>query len=605
MKPLLQPVGARYEPAATEFIVWAPLAESVQLFLADTRHAMQREGEYWKISLRVSTNDRYGFCIDGGDALPDPASLSQPEGVHGLSAVVDRRRFSENAAGWQGIPLSNAVIYELHTGTFSPTHDFEGILQRLEYLRELGVNVLELMPLAQCPGDRNWGYDGVFPFAVQHSYGGIEGFHRLVDAAHRQGIAVIVDVVYNHLGPEGNRLPHFAPYFTDRYKTPWGTALNFDGPYSDGVRNYFLQNARLWLEELHADGLRLDAVHAILDTSAIPFVQQLRELATDIGKLTGRRKLLIAEMDGNDPRFINPPAKGGYGLDAQWNDDFHHALRALMTGETRSYYSDFGQIAQLEKAFRKTYVYGGCYSPYRKRTVGGQTDNTSYDQFVVFSQNHDQVGNRARGERPGAWLNLEQLKLAAAAVLLSPYVPLLFMGEEYGETHPFQFFTSFGDPALIESVRQGRAAEFADFGDGTPLPDPQADSTFLESQLAWWQATEEPGTTLLRYYKQLIRFRQTRPALQGRTRDTMIVHPALRQTLAIERKIFNDHVFIWFHFGDTAVTHENITWQHLTKLFDSADECWKGPGPTAAIDLPSGAPIHIAPHSVVVYEKRV
>ncbi|HVU96136.1 MAG TPA: malto-oligosyltrehalose trehalohydrolase [Puia sp.] len=604
MKRLLQPVGAWYDPAVTDFIVWAPLAESVQLFHANARHAMRRAGEYWKISLQVSINDRYGFCIDNGDVLPDPASLSQPDGVHGLSAVVDRRRFTETVAGWQGIPLSNAVIYELHTGAFCPTHDFDGIIQRLEYFQQLGVNVLEIMPLAQCPGDRNWGYDGVFPFAIQHSYGGIGGFHRLVEAAHRKGIAVIVDVVYNHLGPEGNRLPHFGPYFTERYKTPWGSAINFDGPYSDGVRNYFLSNACLWLEELHADGLRLDAVHAILDTSAVPFVLQLKELATDIGMLTGRPKLVIAEMDLNDPRFINPPSKGGYGLDAQWNDEFHHALRALMTGETRSYYSDFGSIAQLEKAFRNTYVYDGVYSPHRKRTFGGRADHIPYDQFVVFAQNHDQVGNRARGERLGAWLNFQQLKLAAATVLLSPYVPLLFMGEEYGETHPFQYFASFNDPALIQSIREGRAAEFADFSDGSPLADPQAGSTFLESQLAWWQAVEEPGATLLRYYKHLIRFRQTRPALQGRTRDTMIVHPALRQTLAIERKILNDHIFIWFHYGDSAVTHENITWQHLTKIFDSADECWNGPGSTAAIDLPSGASIHIAPQSVVIYEKK-
>jgi len=604
MRPLLQKIGAAYDPSATEFIVWAPLAQSVQLFLTDTRHAMQQDGEYWKLSLPVSPGDRYGFCIDGGDPLPDPASLHQPDGVHGLSAVVDRRPL-EPINGWQGIPLSNAIIYELHTGSFSSSHDFDGIIERLDYLQDLGINAIELMPLAQFPGERNWGYDGVFPFAVQHSYGGIEGFRRLATAAHRRGIAILVDVVYNHLGPEGNRLHHFAPYFTERYKTPWGSALNFDGPWSDGVRNYFLQNARFWLEELQVDGLRLDAVHAILDVSAVPFIQQLKELAMEIGKQTGCRKLVIAEMDLNDPRFINPPAKGGYGLDAQWNDEFHHALRALLTGDTRSYYSDFGSIAHLEKAFRNTYVYDGIYSPHRKRTFGGHADNNPYDQFVVFSQNHDQVGNRARGERPGAYLNLQQLKLAAATVLLSPYVPLLFMGEEYGETHPFQFFTHFSDQPLIEAVRKGRAAEFAGFDDGSPLPDPHSEATFAESQLAGWQATEEPGATLLQYYKHLIRFRQTRPALQGRTRDTMIVHPALRQTLAIERKILNDHVFIWFHFGDTPVTHENITWQPLTKIFDSADTCWRGPGATAAVDLPSGAPIHIAPHSVVVYEKKI
>ncbi len=598
-------IGACYEENGTGFRIWAPLAESAQLVGPEERHAMQKEANgYWRISLPVGPGYRYGFSLDGGKTLPDPASFSQPDGVHALSAVADRRNFPWTDNGWQGLPLSNAIIYELHVGTFSASHDFDGIIARLDYLLELGVNVIELMPLAQCPGQRNWGYDGVFPFAIQHSYGGIDGFRRLVNAAHGRGIAIIVDVVYNHLGPEGNYLHHFGPYFTERYKTPWGSAINFDGAWSDGVRNYFLQNVRMWLEDEHVDGLRLDAVHAILDVSANPFIQQVKELAVEIGKQTGRRKLIIAEMDLNDPRFINPPARGGYALDGQWNDEFHHALRALLTGDTSSYYSDFGSITHLEKAFRTTYVYDGIYSPHRKRSFGGHADNNSYDQFVVFAQNHDQVGNRARGERLSTLLNFEQLKLAASAVLLSPYTPLLFMGEEYGETHPFQFFTQFSYPELIESVREGRAAEFAGFDDGAPLPDPHAESTFNDSQLAWWQAAEEPGATLLRYYQHLIRFRKTRPAMQGRTRDTMIVHPALRQTLAIERKILNDHVFIWFHFGDQPVTHDNITWQYLVKVFDSADACWRGPGSPAPPEAPSGFPITIAPHSVVVYEKK-
>jgi maltooligosyltrehalose trehalohydrolase len=605
VKSILHKIGAWCEENATEFIVWAPLADKVELVLPEAVQPMQKENYgYWKLSLPVSPGTRYGYRLDGGNTLPDPASFSQPDGVLGLSAVVDRRNFPWTDGNWQGLPLSNAIIYELHTGLFSPTHDFDGIIPRLDYLRDLGVNAIELMPLAQFPGERNWGYDGVFPFAVQYSYGGFEGFCRLVNAAHERGIAVIVDAVYNHLGPEGACVQLFGPYFTDKYKTPWGSAVNVDGPWSDGVRNYFLQNVRMWLEDYHADGLRLDAVHAICDFSAIPFIQQVKELATDIGQRTGRRKLVIAEMDLNDPRYVNPPAKGGYGLDGQWVDEFHHALRTLMTGDNSGWYSDFGQLSQLEKAFRNTYVYDGIYSPHRQRTFGGHADNIPYDQFVVFAQNHDQVGNRPRGERLGAYLNFEQLKLAAATVLLSPYTPLLFMGEEYGETHPFQYFVQFGDPQLIESVRKGRAAEFAGFSDGTPLPDPQAEETFKSSMLAWWQATEEPGATLMRYYRHLIRFRRTRPAMQGRTRDSLIVHPGVRQTLAIERKIFNDHVFIWLHFGDEPVTHDNITWQHLVKVFDSADPCWRGPGGSAAVEVPSGFPIHIPPHSVVVYEKK-
>jgi len=603
MKPSFRKIGANYDEGGTEFVVWAPLADNVELILPDARHALQKGSYgYWGLSLPVRPGTRYGFSLDGGKTLPDPASFHQPDGVHGLSAVADRRR-RPASNGWQGIPLSNAIIYELHAGAFSPTHDFAGIIGRLDYLRELGVNAIELMPIAQFPGERNWGYDGVYPFAIQASYGGIEGFLDLVEAAHRRGIAVIVDVVYNHLGPEGNYLPHFGPYFTDKYKTPWGSAINFDDSGSDGVRNFFLQNARMWLEDYAVDGLRLDALHAIVDCSAIPFIQQLKELATDIGIQTGSRKLVTAEMDLNDPRYLNSPARGGYGLDGQWNDEFHHALRTLLTGDTRSYYKDFGQISHLEKAFKTTFVYDGIYSPHRNRTFGGHAENNPFDQFVVFSQNHDQVGNQAGGERPGVWLNFEQLKLSAATVLLSPYTPLLFMGEEYGESHPFQFFTQFSDAPLIEAVRRGRAVEFAGFDNGSPLPDPQAEATFNESVLATWQATEEPGATLLRYYQHLIRFRQTRPALQGRTRDTMIVHPAILQTLAIERKILNDHIFIWFHFGDQPVVHDNITWQHLRKIFDSADTYWRGPGPAAAIDIPSGAPIHIAPHSVVVYEK--
>lgn len=610
---MLQKIGAWYQDGTTEFIVWAPMRKSVDLVLAtpmdpaaQTIHPLQNDSAgYWRTSLPVSPGTRYGFRLDGqpDQTLPDPASLSQPDGVHGLSEVIDTRAFAWDDNGWKGLPLSNRIIYELHTGTFSATHDFQGIHDRLDYLTDLGINTIELMPLAQCPGNRNWGYDGVFPFAIQHSYGGPLPFQRLVNAAHAKGISVIVDVVYNHLGPEGNYLPHYGPYFTDKYKTPWGQALNFDDAWSDGVRNFFLQNARLWLEVYHVDALRLDAVHAIVDVSAIPFIQQLKELTTEISQRTGCKKELIAEMDLNDPRYINPPSKGGYGLDGQWNDEFHHALRTLLTGDTSGYYSDFGQITQLEKAFRNTYVYNGVYSPHRRRTFGGNAENNTYDQFIVFAQNHDHIGNRARGNRLTAELTFEQLKLAAATVFLAPYVPLLFMGEEYMEKNPFQFFVDFSDPTLIKAVREGRSNEFSHFADGAPLPDPQAGSTFANSTLSW-QLTDEPGATLLEFYRFLIRFRRNRPALQGRTRDTMIVHPATGQTLPIERKILNDHLFIWLHFGDQPVNLENITWKYLGKVFDSADTQWKGPGSPAANEIAPGHPIRIAPYSAVVFEKK-
>jgi maltooligosyltrehalose trehalohydrolase len=603
--PFLQKPGAWFNGRDVRFVVWAPLRKKVDLVVAaptETLYRMEKDAQgYWTVTIPANPGARYGYRLDDSPKIvPDPASLSQPQGVHVLSEVVDVHAFPWNDSGWKGLPLSNRIIYELHTGTFSPTHDFDGIVQKLDYLHELGINTIELMPPAQFPGERGWGYDGVYPYAIQHNYGGLAGFQRLVNAAHAIGISVIVDVVYNHLGPEGNYLQEYGPYFTDKYKTPWGRALNYDDAWSDGVRSFFLQNARFWLEDLHVDALRLDAVHAICDLSAVTFVQQLKELATEIGARTGCKKELIVEMDLNDPRYINPSARGGYGMDGQWVDEFHHALRTLLTGDTSGYYEDFGEITQLEKAFRNTYVYNNVYSPYRHRTFGGSAENNSYDQFVVFSQNHDHIGNRAQGDRLTDILSFEQLKLSAATVLLSPYVPLLFMGEEYGEKNPFQFFVDFNDPALIKAVREGRAREF---NHTSALPDPQAEATFDRSALSW-QTTAEPGATLLRYYRELIHFRQTRPALQGRTRDTTIVHPATGLTLPIERKILNDQLFIWFHFGDQAVSLENITWKHLGKVFDSADVQWNGPGSTAASEIPPGKPIVLAPYSVVVYEKN-
>lgn len=603
MEKFAHSIGARYSPSVTEFTVWAPLLQKVALQLPDRLHEMTKDDQgYWTIAVPVSPGASYTFRLDDEISCPDPASFSQPEGVHGPSAVVDRH-YAWTDGEWKGIPLSNKIIYEIHTGTFSPSHSFEGILRKLDYLSELGINAIELMPLAQFPGERNWGYDGVYPFAIQHSYGGIVGFQRLVDAAHARGIAVIVDVVYNHFGPEGNYLEAFAPYFTDVYKTPWGKSLNFDGPWSDGVRNYFLQNARMWLEDYHIDALRLDAVHAIRDFSAVHFMQQLKELTLDIERRCNCKKELIAELDLNDPRYINPPSKGGYGLDGQWIDEFHHALRALMTGETNAYYEDFGQIAQLEKAFRSTYVYDGVYSTHRKRTFGARAEGNSYDQFVVFAQNHDQVGNRAIGDRLTNNLNFEQLKLAAATVLLSPYVPLLFMGEEYGERNPFPFFGDFGDTELIDAVRKGRAAEFKGLHNGLELPDPMAPATF-ESAVLSWKTEEEQGAALLKFYRHLIQFRQTRPALQGRTRDTMIVFPATGDTLPFERKILNDHLFIWLHFGAQPVSLGNITGCYLRKVLDTADPQWKGPGNGPQTDIAPGQDMIIAPHSAVVFEKQ-
>ncbi|HET6256012.1 MAG TPA: malto-oligosyltrehalose trehalohydrolase [Puia sp.] len=564
--PLI-PIGARHAPDFTEFIVWAPFRHSVEL-LAGSSHLMEKDDlGYWRVRVPIAAGSRYSFRLDGGMCCPDPASLCQPEGVHGRSAVVDLDSFRWQDEGWTGIAPANMILYELHVGTFTGSHDFDGVARKLDHLAGLGVNAIELMPLAQFPGARNWGYDGVYPFAVQHSYGGADGFRRLVDAAHQRGIAVVVDAVYNHFGPEGNYLSQYGPYFNDNYRTPWGSAVNFDDAWSDGVRNYFLWNVRLWLEEYRVDALRLDAVHAIKDLSAIPFVQQLKELAMDIERRTGRRKSLIAELDLNDPRYIHPPARGGYGLDAQWVDEFHHALRSLLTGDRSAYYEDFGEIGHLEKAFRDTYVYNGVYSQHRRRTFGGQADGCHYDQFVVFGQNHDQVGNRACGERLTEHLTTAQLKLVAATVLLSPYIPLLFMGEEYGERNPFPYFVDFEDAALIKSVREGRAAEFPGLHGGkSTIPDPEAQETYDRAVLSW-----KIDEDLLNYYKELIHLRKTRPALQGRARDSMVVHPAAGTILMLERKIVNDHVFIFFNFGADAFRAADLVQEKLKPVFGSTD----------------------------------
>jgi maltooligosyltrehalose trehalohydrolase len=389
------------------FSVWAPLVERVELKLTSPVRRLipltQDEQGYWQGEVEGIPPGPVDYLYRlhtaaGVVERPDPASRCQPYGVHGPSRVVDPH-FDWQDQGWKGIPLSQWILYELHVGTFTPEGTFAAIIPRLPQLVELGVNVLELMPVAQFPGERNWGYDGVYPYAVQTSYGGAAGLKALVNACHQQGLAVVLDVVYNHLGPEGNYLGDFGPYFADKYRTPWGKAMNFDGPYSDGVREFFLQNAEYWLEEFHLDGLRLDAVHAIYDFSAYPFLQELAERVDALEARTGWPRVLVAESDLNDVRLITPRKQGGYGLDAQWCDDFHHSVHTLLTGEKTGYYQDFGQLEHLAKAYRESYVYSGQYSRYRARRHGNSAVSRPGSQFVICIQNHDQVGNRMLGER--------------------------------------------------------------------------------------------------------------------------------------------------------------------------------------------------------------
>jgi maltooligosyltrehalose trehalohydrolase len=456
----------------------------------------------------------YTYRLDGRPDRPDPVSRWQPHGVHGPSRIVDATAHRWGDSGWRGRAMAELSLYELHVGTFTPEGTFDAVVGRLPYLHDLGVTAIELMPVAEFPGSRNWGYDGVSLYAPESSYGGPEGLRRLVDAAHRHELAVVLDVVYNHLGPEGNYLAEFGPYFTDRYRTPWGSALNYDGADSDGVRRYIIDNALSWVTEYHIDGLRLDAVHGIFDFGAQHILQELTDQVHAAGTQLGREIVVIAESDLNDPRLVRTPDQGGYGLDAQWSDDFHHAVHAELTGERSGYYGDFGGLETLATAMRDRFVYAGRYSAHRRRRHGAPATDVSADHFVVAVQNHDQVGNRAAGDRLSTLISLDGLKTAAALLLLSPYVPLLFMGEEYGETNPFRYFVSHSDPALVEAVRRGRRDEFAAFGWADAVPDPQSETTFLQSRLDWSRLETASHRHLLALYTDLLHLRRREPALR-------------------------------------------------------------------------------------------
>ncbi|HSL91611.1 MAG TPA: malto-oligosyltrehalose trehalohydrolase, partial [Candidatus Limnocylindrales bacterium] len=467
-----------------------------------------------------------------------------------------------------------------HVGTFTPEGTFEAILPRLDSLRDLGVTAIELMPVAQFPGNRNWGYDGAYPFAAQNSYGGPEGLQMLVDACHLWGMAVSLDVVYNHLGPEGNYLADFGPYFTDRYCTPWGAAVNFDGPHSDEVRRFFLENALYWLSDFRVDALRIDAIHGILDFSAYPFLAELADTVRGLASRENRKIHLIPESDLNDVRAISPREKGGYGLDAQWNDDFHHALHALLTGERKGYYRDFGGLEDLAKAHSEGFVYSGQYSGYRKRRHGSPSRDVPAERLVVFSQNHDQAGNRPGGERLTGLVSFEALKLAAGLVLLSPFLPLLFMGEEYGETAPFLYFISHSDPPLIEAVRKGRLKEFAALRwEGEP-PDPQDEGTFLRSRLDHGLAEGGHHRVLREYYRELIRLRKGHAVLSRLSKEDMEVSAyAKKKVLIVRRWNGPAQAATACHFGDSTASVRLMLppgiWE---KLLDSSERRWGGGG---------------------------
>ena len=508
------------------FSLWAPNTKRVAIETGGELISMTAADNGWWFAESGSAGpgSDYAFVLDGDRALPDPRSHWQPSGVFGPSRIVDHAAFSWTDQRWQARPLSAAILYELHVGTFTPEGTFRAAVEGLPYLTELGITHVELMPIVESSGKRGWGYDGADLYAPHHSYGRPDELKHLIDACHAQGLAVILDVVYNHLGPAGNYLARFGPYFTDRHTTPWGAAINFDGPGSDEVRRFFCDNALMWLRDYHFDGLRLDAVHAIIDTSAVHFLEQLACEVADLEAQIGRHLVLIAESDLNDPRLIRPQESGGYGLDAQWNDDFHHALHTALTGERDGYYVDFKSLSDLAKALERGFVYDHCYSVFRWRVHGRSCAGVSGHSLVGAMQNHDQIGNRAKGERSSQLMNLGRLKIAAALVLTGPFVPMLFQGEEWGARSPFLYFTNHEDPELGRSVTEGRRREFAAFGwDPEDVPDPQARETFERSKLNWNEQSNEPHASILAWHRDLIKLRRENPALSDGRLDRVQV----------------------------------------------------------------------------------
>jgi len=594
-----------------EFILWAPLAEEVELKIVFPQERIvpmrKKEDGYWEVSVtEVFPGTKYFYRLPGERERPDPVSYFQPEGVHGPSLVWDHGSFKWEDQEWKGIVPEKMIIYELHIGTFTARGDFDAAIGRLDQLRDTGINTLEIMPVAQFPGGRNWGYDGVCLFSVQNSYGGPEGLKRFVNAAHKEGFSVILDVVYNHLGPEGNYLAEFGYYFTDKYNTPWGKAVNFDGEHNPQVRNFFVCNSLYWFNHYHIDALRLDAVHGIYDAGQKHILKELAENADEFSNKSGRRFYLIAESDLNDLAVIRQRDKEGYGIDAQWCDDFHHSLHTLLTGETSGYYADFGKVENLVKSFNEGFVYSGQYSVYRGKNHGASSLDYPARQFVVFTQNHDQVGNRMFGERLSGIISFEGLKLAAGAMFISPYIPLIFMGEEYAEESPFLYFVSHSDANLIEAVRNGRRNEFKSFlWKGEP-PDPQDESTFLKSKLLWEKREEGKHKVMLEFYKRLIAYRKEIPAfnnLDKRNLEAGFIKN--KKIIFLHRWYSESKIFCVMNFNPEVVSFrlESLRKKRKKgrKIFDSSDGRWLGPGSSSPVEIDSNQDFLINPLSFVLY----
>ncbi|QKW29977.1 malto-oligosyltrehalose trehalohydrolase [Streptomyces seoulensis] len=529
-----------------QFEVWAPQAGQVTLQCDGATRALARDPDragWWSGEAEGRDGSRYGFALDGGATLPDPRSRRQPDGPDGLSAVVDQARYAWRTDEWAGRALPGAVLYELHVGTYTPEGTFDAAAARLEHLVELGVTHVELMPVCPFPGTNGWGYDGVSLWAVHEPYGGPEGLKRFVDRAHELGLGVVLDVVHNHLGPSGNHLPSFGPYFTDTHHTPWGSAVNLDAPGSDEVRDFLVGSALAWLRDYRIDGLRLDAVHALVDTRACHFLEELSGAVDALAATLGRPLFLIAESDLNDPRLVTARAEGGLGLHAQWNDDFHHALHTALTGEAQGYYADFARapLAALAKTLTGGYFHDGTYSSFRGRRHGRPLDRgrVAGHRLLGYSQTHDQIGNRAQGDRLSMLLadSPGLLACAAALTLTAPFTPMLFMGEEWAAGTPWQYFTDHTDPELAEAVRRGRRREFAAHGWAEEdVPDPQDPATRDRSCLDWGEPGREPHARVLDWYRRLTALRREQPDLTDPDlADTKAAHDEEGRWLAFRR----------------------------------------------------------------------
>jgi maltooligosyltrehalose trehalohydrolase len=604
-------LGAVPQPdGRTRFEVWAPNADSLTLVLStgDEVEMERRDHGSFEVLADAPAGTRYRYRFPNGDELADPASRFQPDDVHGPSEVVDTASFAWTDGAWRGVGLADLVTYELHVGTFTREGTFDAAIGHLDGLADLGVTAVEPMPIAEFPGARNWGYDGVFPFAPESSYGGPHGFQRFVDAAHARGLAVVLDVVYNHLGPEGNVLPRYGPYFSPRYRTPWGDALNLDEAGGDDVRRYVGENALRWFEEFHVDALRLDAVHAIVDPTARPILGLLASATDALSERLGRPLFLIAESSLNDARTIRPRDEGGLGVHAQWADELHHAIHAVLTGERAGYYADYGRLAQIAKAYRHAYVHTGEWSEHLERRWGNDTTGIPSRRFVVFTQNHDHVGNRSTGERLTELAGLDGQRLAAGLVLLSPFPPLLFQGEEYGETNPFLYFVSHGDPGLVEAVRRGRRAEFERFDRAGEPPDPQAGETFERSKFDRTKLARPEHAGMRELYRELLRLRRDEPALANAERDALdVATHEVAKTLVLARSSDEDRAVVIFNLaeGDGEVRVRGAS-ETLGRVLDSSEERFGGPGALSPAELEAERTIEVKlrPRSFALYAGR-